>query len=126
MPVGERRLLKPAELWPQEQALCVKAVEGGLLDLRSRCQAEDDPSWGREWGPLRRIRAQVLFQPLTEHGPELADPVVAVRLPSCRSHTGKRSGCRRARRCCRPSTERVGWTATAEIPKISGVMMKFS
>ena len=126
MPVGERKLLEPGELWPHEQRLCAKAAEGGLLDLRSRCRGGDDPARGREWGLERRIRAQVLFQLLTGHGPELADPVVAVRLPSCRSHTGKRSGCRRARRCCRPSTERVGWTATGEIPKISGVMMKFS
>jgi hypothetical protein len=78
--VGERRLLKPGELWPQEQVLCAKAAEGGLLDLRSRCPGEDDPARGREWGPQRRIRAQVLFQLLTGQGPQLADPVVAVRL----------------------------------------------
>ena len=43
-------------------------------------QEEDDPSRGREWGPQRRIRAQVLFQLLTGHGPQLADSVVAVRV----------------------------------------------
>jgi hypothetical protein len=31
MPVGERRLLEPTELRPQEQQLCAKAVEGGLV-----------------------------------------------------------------------------------------------
>jgi hypothetical protein len=31
MPVGERRLLEPSELWPQEQQLCDKAAEGGQL-----------------------------------------------------------------------------------------------
>jgi len=36
VPVGERRLLKPAELWPQEQRLCDMAAEGELLDLRCR------------------------------------------------------------------------------------------
>ena len=80
MPVGERRLLEPAELWPQEERLCANAAEGGLLDLRSRCQDEDDPVGGRDWSPQRRIRAQVLFQLLTGHGPELASQVVAVRL----------------------------------------------
>jgi hypothetical protein len=34
MPVGERRLLQPAERWPQEQRLCAKVAEGVLLDLR--------------------------------------------------------------------------------------------
>ena len=80
MPVGERRLLELDELWPQEQVLCAKAAEGGLLDLRCRRPREDEPTRGREWGPQRRIRAQVLFQLLTGHGPELADQVVAVRL----------------------------------------------
>jgi hypothetical protein len=78
MPVGERGLLEPWELWPQELQLCVKAAEGGLLDLRSRGQ--DDPVRGREWGADRRIRAQVLFQLLTGQGPVLAVSVVAVRL----------------------------------------------
>jgi hypothetical protein len=32
------------------------------------------------WGANRRVRAQVLFQLLTGYGPQLADPVVAVRL----------------------------------------------
>jgi hypothetical protein len=35
MPVGERGLLAPAELWPQERQLFTKAAEGGVLDLRS-------------------------------------------------------------------------------------------
>ena len=64
MSVGERRLLKPGELWRQEQVLCATAAEGGLLDLRSRCPGEDDPARGRESGP-QRVRAQVLFQLLT-------------------------------------------------------------
>jgi hypothetical protein len=80
MPVGERRLPEPDELWPQEQQLCVKATEGGVLDLRCRRPGEDDPTRGRKWGPQRRIRAQVLFQLLTGQGPQLAGPVVAVRL----------------------------------------------
>src|SRR4051794_33877769 len=80
MPVGERGLLEPSDLWPQEQRLCAKAAEGGLLDLRSRGHGENDPARGREWGPQRRIRAQILFQLLTGHGPQLAGPVVAVRL----------------------------------------------
>jgi hypothetical protein len=80
MPVGERGLLEPGELWPQEQQLCAKATEGGLLDLRCRRPEEDDPARGRWWGPQRRIRAQVLFQLLTGHGPKLAETVVAVRL----------------------------------------------
>ena len=80
MPVGERGLLEPGELWPQEQVLCAKAAEGRLLDLRCRRPGEDDPIRGRQWGADRRIRAQVLFQLLTGHGPELADSVVAVRL----------------------------------------------
>jgi hypothetical protein len=63
MPVGDRRLLEPSELWPQEQRLCDKAAEGGLLDLRSRCPEEDDPARGRGWDPQRRIRAQVLADP---------------------------------------------------------------
>jgi hypothetical protein len=78
--VGERGLLELDELWPQEAHLCAKAAEGGLLDLRCRRPGEDDPARGREWGPHRRIRAQVLFQLLTGHGPQLADQVVAVRL----------------------------------------------
>ncbi len=80
MPEGERRLLEPGELWPQEQALCAKAAEGLLLDLRCRQPGEDDPIQGRKWGAHRRIRAQVLFQLLTGHGPKLADPAVAVRV----------------------------------------------
>jgi hypothetical protein len=32
MPEGERSLLEPAELWPQEQQLCAKAAEGAVLD----------------------------------------------------------------------------------------------
>ena len=80
MPVGERRLLEPSELWPQEQQLCVKAAEGRLLDLCCRRRGEDNPARGREWGPQRRIRAQVVFQLLTGDGPKLADSVVAVRL----------------------------------------------
>jgi hypothetical protein len=81
MPVGERRLLELEELWPQEQQLCAKAAEGGLLDLRSHRPDEDDPATrGREWGQDRWVRAQVLFQLLTGQGPELAKVVVAVRL----------------------------------------------
>jgi len=52
----------------------------GLLDLRCRRPGEDEPAGGAEWGPQRRIRAQVLFQLLTGHGPQLTDQVVAVRL----------------------------------------------
>ena len=77
---GERRLLEPSELWPQEQRLCGKAAEGGLLDLRCHRPGEDDPARGREWDSHRRIRAQVLFQLLTGHGPQLVENVVAVRL----------------------------------------------
>jgi hypothetical protein len=80
MPVGERRLLEQVELWPQERALCAKAAEGGLLDLRSRRPREDDPARGREWGRSRQIRAQVLFQLLTGQGPSPVGEVVAVRL----------------------------------------------
>ena len=80
MPVGERRLLEPSELWPHEQQLCAKAAEGRLLDLRCRRPGEDNPARGREWGPQRRIRAQVVFQLLTGDGPKLAETVVAVRL----------------------------------------------
>jgi hypothetical protein len=80
VPVGERRLLEPAELWAQEQQLCAKAAEGRLLDLRCRRPSEDVPSQGGAWGPQRRIRAQVLFQLLTGCGPKLVDSVVAVRL----------------------------------------------
>jgi predicted membrane protein len=80
MPVGERGLLEPSELWPQEQQLCAKAAEGSLLDLRARHPDEDDPVQGRGWGAHRNIRAQVVFQLLTGHGPVLAASVVAVRL----------------------------------------------
>src|SRR3954470_7656277 len=81
MAVGMRDLVGRMELWPQERRLCAKAAEGALLDLRSRCNEEDDPARGQEWGPQRWIRAQVLFQLLTGHGPKLAEPVVlAVRL----------------------------------------------
>jgi hypothetical protein len=80
MPVGQRRLLEPSELWPQEQQLCTKAAEGGLLDLRSRRSGEDDPIQGWGWSPEGRIRAQVLFQLLTGCGPVLTDSVMAVRL----------------------------------------------
>jgi hypothetical protein len=76
--------VEPSELWPQEQQLCAKAAEGGLLDLGSRCPGEDDPARWREWGPQRRVRAQVLFQLLTGHGPQLADQVLAVRLQGAR------------------------------------------
>jgi len=80
VPVGERRLLEPSELWPQEQQLCAKAAEGGLLDLRCGRPGEDDPARGREWGANRWVRAQVLFQLLSGYGPRLAENVVAVRL----------------------------------------------
>ncbi|MBV8997161.1 MAG: hypothetical protein JO287_26485, partial [Pseudonocardiales bacterium] len=56
------------------------AVEGGLLDLRCRRPGQDDPVRGQEWDRSRRVRAQVLFQLLTGHGPQLADNVMAVRL----------------------------------------------
>ena len=72
-------MLEPSELWPQEQRLCAKAAEGGLLDLRVPRRGRTTRP-GAGWGPQRRIRAQVLFQLLTGHGPQLADPVVAVRL----------------------------------------------
>ncbi len=84
MAVGERGLLEPSELWPQERQLCAKAAEGGLLDLRCRRPGEDDPARGRKWGPQRRIRAQVLFQLLTGFGPQLTDSVVAVRVRGAR------------------------------------------
>jgi hypothetical protein len=45
--VGERRLLEPSELQPQEQQLCDKAAEGGY------------------WICAGAVRAQVLFQLLT-------------------------------------------------------------
>ena len=80
MPSGDRGLLLPSELWPQEQELCAKAAQGAVLDLRSRRSGEDDTVRGREWGPQRRIRAQVLFQLLTGQGPRLAEHVEAVRL----------------------------------------------
>jgi hypothetical protein len=64
------------------------AAQGGLLDLRSRLPREDDPVQGWEWGPERQIRAQVLFQLLTGHGPELAATVMAVRLRGRRSSVG--------------------------------------
>jgi hypothetical protein len=80
VPVGERRLLEAWELWPQEQQLCAKAAEGGLLDLRCRRAGQDDPVRGQEWDRDRWVRAQVLFQLLTGHGPQLAETVVAVRL----------------------------------------------
>src|SRR5436190_1473472 len=81
MPVGERRQLERGELWPQEQELCAKAAEGGLLDLRCcRRPGEDEATRGQEWGPQRQIRAQVLFQLLTGNGPQLANHVLAVRL----------------------------------------------
>ena len=72
MPVGERRLLEPSELWPQEQELCVKAALPPV--------GEDEPARGQEWGQQRQIRAQVLFQLSTGHAPQLAERVVAVRL----------------------------------------------
>jgi hypothetical protein len=78
--VGERRLLRPGELWPQERQLCAKAADGGLLDLRCRRPGEDEPVQGRGWDRARWVRAQVLFQLLTGHGPQLTDNVVAVRL----------------------------------------------
>jgi hypothetical protein len=78
--VSARGLLGTADLWPQEHQLCAKAAEGVLLDLRSPQPGEDDPARGREWGPERRIRAQVLFHLLTGCGPVLTDSVVAVRL----------------------------------------------
>jgi hypothetical protein len=80
MPYGERGLLQPGELWTQEHQLCEKAAEGGLLDLRCHRLGEDDPTRARDWGSHRRIRAQVLFQLLTGHGPKLAESVVAIRL----------------------------------------------
>jgi hypothetical protein len=55
-------------------------TEGGLLDLRCRRAGEDDPVRGQAWRANQRVRAQVLFQLLTGYGPQLADPVVAVRL----------------------------------------------
>jgi hypothetical protein len=72
--------LQPTELWPQEQQLCAKAAEGGLLDLRCRRPAEDDPIRGGEWDRGRWVRAQVLFQLVTGHGPQLSHSAVAVRL----------------------------------------------
>jgi hypothetical protein len=80
MPTRQLWLLKQVDLWPQEQELCVKATDGGLLDLRSGRPGEDDPSQGRVWGKDRQIRAPVLFQLLTGHGPELTNNVIAVRL----------------------------------------------
>src|SRR6187200_329438 len=80
MPVGERTLLEPSELSPQEQRLCAKARADALLDLRSRWPGENDPTRGREWGPDRRIRAEVLYQLLTGQGPQLANEVLAVRI----------------------------------------------
>jgi hypothetical protein len=84
MPVGERGLLELEELSPQEQSLCGKAVEGGLLDLRSHQPGADDPSHGWDWDARRSIRAQVLFQLLTGCGPRLANSVVAVRVSGAR------------------------------------------
>lgn len=84
MPTGERGLLEPSELWPTEQQLCLKASEGGVLDLRSRQPGQDDPARGQEWGTERQIRAQVLFQLVTGQGPVLVDSVVAVRLQGAR------------------------------------------
>jgi hypothetical protein len=72
--------LQPTELWPQERQLCAKAAEGGLLDLRCRRPAEDDPIRGGEWDRDRWVRAQVLFQLLTGNGPQLSHSAVAVRL----------------------------------------------
>lgn len=69
MPVGERQLLEPAELTPQERQLCDKAGEGEPLDLR-----------GRKLGHDRQVRAQVLLQLLTGQGPKLAAMVRAVLL----------------------------------------------
>ena len=80
MPMGERRLLEPEELTRQEQELCKRASEGRLLDLRSGRLEVDDPVKGDAWASDRRIRAQVLYQLLTGHGPQLAETVVAVRL----------------------------------------------
>jgi hypothetical protein len=57
-----------------------QAAEGTLLDLCCRRPGGDEPSRGGEWGAERRIRAQVLFQLLTGHGPQLAESVVAVRV----------------------------------------------
>lgn len=84
VPVGERRLLQPGELWPQEHQLCAMAVEGGLVDLRCRRPRQDDPVRGQGWDRSRWVRAQVLFQLLTGHGPQLADSVVTVRLRGAR------------------------------------------
>ena len=73
-------MLETSELRPPERALCVKAAEGDPLDLRSHRPGEGDPAQGQHWGSQRQIRAQVLVQLLTGHGPQLAATVVAVRL----------------------------------------------
>ena len=84
MSIAKRRSLASEDLWPQERELCTRSVAGDLLDLRSRRLGGDDPRQGRKWGPERNIRAEVLFQLLTGHGPELAFPVIAVRVRGAR------------------------------------------
>jgi hypothetical protein len=80
VPVGERRLLEPSELWPQGAAAVRQGRRGRAIGSGWRRPGEDDSARGREWGANREVRAQVLFQLLTGQGPKLVEAVVAVRL----------------------------------------------
>jgi hypothetical protein len=84
MPVGVRGLLRTHELTPAEELLCKGAAEGQLVNLTTTALEENDPAEGGIWGPHRQIRSQVIYQLLTDDGPELADTVVAVRLRGAR------------------------------------------
>lgn len=80
MPTGDLPWLKLEQLTPEERQLCAAASDGALLDLGRPGRTRDDPSCGEAWGQHRRIRAQVLRQLLTGHGPELTKATIAVRL----------------------------------------------
>ncbi|MFI0452678.1 hypothetical protein [Actinomadura sp. 6N118] len=62
-------MLEEADLTPVERRLCAAAAAGRLLDLRTRRPGQDDPAHGHGWGADRQIRAQLVYQLLTGHGP---------------------------------------------------------
>jgi hypothetical protein len=60
--------LTRTDLTDPEVALVAAAMTGTWCELRSNDPAVDDPALAEQWGPERTIRAQVLYQLLTDSG----------------------------------------------------------
>ena len=72
------------ELTDPERAVWHAVANGALVELPLSAPAEDDPANGPTWGEDRRVRAQLIYELLTERTGPKDTPPRAIKLAGAR------------------------------------------